>query len=78
MSKLSPVKPEKILKLIKKLGFEEIHVKGSHHIFKHSDGRRIAVPIHYGKLIGKGLLLKIIKEDLKLNREEFEKLLEDI
>ena len=75
MPKLVPVKPEKILKAVKKLGFQPIHVKGSHHIFKHADGRRISVPIHAHKLIGKGLLLKIIKEDLHLTKEEFDKLL---
>ncbi|MFH1545630.1 MAG: type II toxin-antitoxin system HicA family toxin [archaeon] len=75
MSKLPTVKPEKLIKIVKKLGFEEIHVKGSHHVFKHSDGRRLVVPVHKGKNIGKGLLLKIIKEQLKLTREEFQELL---
>ncbi len=75
MTKINPVKPEKILKIVKKLGFELIHVKGSHHVFKNAEGRRITIPVHKGKSIGKGLLLKIIKEDLKLTRQEFEKML---
>lgn len=75
MTELNPVKPQKLLRIVKNLGFELIHVKGSHHVFKNSEGRRITIPIHSGKLIGKGLLLKIIKEDLKLAREEFQKLL---
>jgi len=75
LTKINPVKPEKILKIVKKLGFELIHVKGSHHVFKNAEGRRITIPVHKGKSIGKGLLLKIIKEDLKLTRQEFEKML---
>lgn len=35
----------------------------------------ITIPVHKGRPIGTGLLLKIIKEDLGLTREEFEKLL---
>ena len=75
MSKLNSIKTEKLLKIIKNLGFELVHVKGSHHIFKNKEGKRISIPVHRGTLIGKGLLLKIIKEDLGLTREEFEKLL---
>lgn len=74
MSKLIPIKQEQLLKVIKKLGFELIHVKGSHHVFKNQDGRITVIPMHKGKHIGKGLLLKIIKEELKLTKEEFYKI----
>ncbi len=75
MTELQPVKPEKLLRVLKKLGYELVHVRGSHHIFKNAEGKRITIPIHSGKLIGKGLLLEIIKEDLQLTKEEFYKLL---
>ncbi len=75
MTELQPVKPEKLLRVLKRLGYVLVHVKGSHHIFKNTEGKRIAIPIHAGKLIGKGLLLEIIKEDLQLTKEEFYKLI---
>ena len=44
-------------------------------IYKHPDGRKTTIPHHAGEEIGTGLLTKIIKKDLQISREEFEKLL---
>lgn len=44
-------------------------------IYKHIDGRKTTIPHHAGEEIGPGLLLKIIKNDLQISREEFEDLL---
>ena len=49
--------------------------EGSHMFFEHSDGRTTIIPNHPGRDIGRGLLNKIIKHDLQVSREEFEKLL---
>ena len=43
--------------------------------FKHPDGRTTVIPNHPGEDISRGLLNKIIKKDLQISREEFEKLL---
>ena len=43
--------------------------------FEHPDGRTTVIPNHPGEDIGIGLLNKIIKKDLCISREEFEKLL---
>ena len=75
MTKLKPVSSHKLLKIVKKLGFKLIHVKGSYHVFKNKIGKRITIPVHKGKAIGKGLLLKIIKEDLGSTKKQFEKLI---
>ncbi|MBI4210181.1 MAG: type II toxin-antitoxin system HicA family toxin [Candidatus Diapherotrites archaeon] len=75
MTHLTPIKPEKLLRLARRLGFELVHVKGSHHIFKNAAGKRISIPVHKGRHIGKGLLLKIIKEDFGLGVEEFYRLI---
>ena len=71
MPKLKPVKVEKLIKIVKKLGFEERRQKGSHISFYHSDGRVLTIPFHSGREIPIGLLNKIIKHDLKMSREEF-------
>ena len=64
-----------LAKIIKKLGFEFIRQRGSHMFFEHRDGRTTVIPNHPNEEIGIGLLTKIIKKDLQLSREEFEKLI---
>jgi len=58
---------------LEKMGFERVYGKGSHIRFKHSDGRRTVVPVHGNEEIGVGLLNEILKQ-IKLSREEFERL----
>ena len=70
------VTPKKLLAALKKLGFRETRVTGSHHRFAHSDGRKTSVPIHGNELIGPGLLNKIIKQDLKMEKKGFVRLLD--
>lgn len=74
--KLTSISAEKLIKILTKLGFEKIRIKGSHLFMRHPDGRTTIVPIHRGEGIGPGLLRKIINE-IKINREEFLKLLND-
>ena len=75
MKKLSPISANELIKIIEKLGFLFFRQKGSHMIFKHFDGRVTVVPNHPGEDLGVGLLNKIIKKDLQISREEFEKYL---
>jgi len=69
--KLLVIYPEELIKVLIKMGFEEIRQKGSHKTFKHTDGRILTVPYHSSKPIPVGLLNKIIKQDLNLTRDEF-------
>ena len=62
--------------LLEKLGFIVIRVKGSHHRMKHPDGRITTVPVHKNDSIPKGLLRKIIREDVIISVEEFNKLVQ--
>ena len=75
MPKLSPINAKELIKIFKKQGFEVVHHRGSHVRLRHSDGRRTTIPHHAGEEIGHGLLNKIIKQDLQINREEFLKYL---
>jgi len=75
--KLKPLPPEKVIKVLKKLGFEEIRKKGSHVFLRHPDGRVTVVPIHKGEDIGRGLLRKIIK-DIKISKEEFTEMMKKV
>lgn len=72
MPKLVPIKPKKLIKILKELGFSERDAEGSHVFFKHDDGRTTVVPIH-NKELSKGLLRKILN-DVQLSIEEYDKL----
>lgn len=74
MTKLPTLKPQKIIKILNKLGFKKIRQEGSHIFFKHTDGRTTVVPFHKGKDIGRGLTRSILK-DINLTPKEFQKLL---
>jgi predicted RNA binding protein YcfA (HicA-like mRNA interferase family) len=60
-----------IVRVLERHGFEQVRQSGSHLILRHADGRRVTVPIHKGKDLGRGLLSRIMKdaditvEDLK-------------
>ena len=41
--------------------------------YVHPDGRRTVVPVHGNEKLGKGLLREILKQ-IKLSREEYERL----
>lgn len=74
MPKLPVVKPKQLIKLLHKLGFQEIRQKGSHKFFyRRSDKKSTLVPYH-SKDLGKGILKKILNE-INLSVEEFIKLL---
>jgi len=75
--KLKPVKAEKVIKALSKLGFQIVRQKGSHVIMKHPDGRVTVIPVHKGEELGRGILREIIK-DAKVSKEEFLKLLKKV
>ncbi|MGQ0739443.1 MAG: type II toxin-antitoxin system HicA family toxin [Bacteroidota bacterium] len=55
------------IKVLEKLGFILVRVNGSHHRLKHPDGRITTIPVHKNDPLPKGLLRKIIREDLKMD-----------
>jgi len=75
--KLRLTDAEKVIKVLTKIGFEVKRQKGSHVILKNSEETIVVVPVHKGEKIGRGLLLKIIRQ-AGITKEEFLKLLEEI
>ena len=73
MAKMARLTGQEVIAALKKAGFEVLRIKGSHHFVGHSDGRRTVVPVHYGEIVGPGLMLKILR-DCELERDEFMKL----
>jgi predicted RNA binding protein YcfA (HicA-like mRNA interferase family) len=74
MPKLPTVTGNDLINALKKINFRIIRQKGSHVRLKHEDGRVVTIPIHSGKTIGKGLLVKILR-DAELTKEELIELL---
>jgi predicted RNA binding protein YcfA (HicA-like mRNA interferase family) len=73
MSTLPAITGQRLIKALRKLGFEVVRQKGSHHFLRHPDGRCTVVPVHRGETIGRGLLAQIIK-DCETTIEELKEL----
>lgn len=71
MSTFPAVTGAQLIKTLRKLGFEVIRIKGSHHFLRHPDGRSTVVPVHRGETIGQGLLAQILR-DCELSRQELQ------
>ena len=69
MSNFPALSGKKLVRILKKLGFEVIRTKGSHNFLRHSDGRSTTVPVHSNETLGTGILSKILK-DCELNRND--------
>ena len=62
MPKLPVIEARELIQTLNRLGFFKFHQVGSHAQFKHPDGRKITVPIHQGKEIGRKTLKEIIND----------------
>lgn len=71
--KLVPISGEKLIKILNRKGFEIKRQRGSHVQLEDDSGRRVTVPIHPGREIGRGLLRKILR-DAEISVEEYEEL----
>ena len=70
MPKLPSLTPKKVIKKLKKLGFVQDHISGSHIVMYHPQTKRRAViPCHL-KDIPKGTLLSLLRE-ANISRQEF-------
>ncbi len=68
---LPVIKGRDLINFLETLGFTVIRQKGSHIRLKSDDGRYTTVPVHSGEDLPKGLLRKIIREDLDMELEDF-------
>jgi len=68
--KLPLISGKDFIKLLEKLGFVVTRINGSHHRMKHADGRITTIPVHKNDPIAKGLLRKILREDIKMTPAE--------
>ncbi|HAX62405.1 MAG TPA: type II toxin-antitoxin system HicA family toxin [Elusimicrobia bacterium] len=72
--KLPRITAKETLKIVEKLGFILVRQSGSHKIYRNSEGKRLTIPFHSGKIIHPKVLKSIIT-DCNLTVEEFLKYL---
>jgi len=65
------IRGKNLVTFLETLGFTIIRQRGSHVRMKSEDGRYTTIPVHSGEDLPKGLLRKIIREDLEMTLEEF-------
>ena len=74
MRKLVPITAYKIIKIIERIGFENVRIKGSHYFFIHPlSNKSTTIPVHSGEVLGVGMLKQILR-DIDVSTEEYEKL----
>ncbi|HTB31694.1 MAG TPA: type II toxin-antitoxin system HicA family toxin [Bacteroidia bacterium] len=71
---LPVISGKEFIKFLERIGFVLVRINGSHHRMRHHDGRITTVPVHRNVDLPKGLLRKIIREDLKLEQDDFNKI----
>ena len=71
MAILPVISGKELVKILEKSGFFTVRILGSHHRMRHTDGRVTTIPVHGNIDLPKGLLRKIIREDLQMDVEEF-------
>jgi predicted RNA binding protein YcfA (HicA-like mRNA interferase family) len=75
VAKLPSPTGEELISALERIDFRVVRQKGSHVRMKHEDGRVVSIPVHARKTIGKGLLLKILR-DADLTKDELIDLLD--
>ena len=71
MDKLSIISGKELVRILLRSGFLLVRTNGSHHRLRHPDGRVTTVPVHGNDDLPKGLLRKIVREDLGMTNDEF-------
>jgi len=75
-AKIPRVDCRELIQAPKRAGYEEHRQRGSHlHLRRASDGKRVTVPVHKGKIVPIGTLTAILR-DAGITVEEFRNLLE--
>ncbi len=62
MGKVPAITPKKLIKILEQKGFVLKRVKGSHHLYYHSESKKITVVPMHNKDLPKGTLMAILKQ----------------
>jgi predicted RNA binding protein YcfA (HicA-like mRNA interferase family) len=71
MPKLPVISGRELIKFLESIDFRVTNINGSHTRLRTEHGKATTVPVHGNKAIPKGLLRKIIREDIEMSLEDF-------
>lgn len=74
MTRLPRVSGKDVVRALKRAGFKESHIRGSHHYLRRSDSNLVTVPVHTDEILDLKTL-KSILEQAGLSIEELIELL---
>ena len=60
--KLPALTAARMTAILRRHGFEPVRQSGSHLVLRHADGRRVTVPVHSGRDLGRGLVQRIMRD----------------
>jgi len=60
--RLPRVTAGQILRVLRRLGFEEVRSSGSHRILRNPAGKRVTVPFHAGQILHPKILQSILRD----------------
>jgi predicted RNA binding protein YcfA (HicA-like mRNA interferase family) len=72
--KLPVVEGGRLVRALKRAGFELVRIRGSAHIIEHRDGRRTSVHVHAGAMIERATLDAIL-DDVGMTADDLRALL---
>jgi predicted RNA binding protein YcfA (HicA-like mRNA interferase family) len=63
MPRLVPIDAEKMIKILVRLGFSVVRIRGSHHfLYNEMTKQTTVIPLHKGEQLSTGLLRKILRD----------------
>ena len=77
MSKLPVVPFRTMEKLLLKLGFSESRQRGSHHFYRHPDGRTTTLPQHGNVDLSRPLIREILRQ-IEISPDNYIRLLDEL
>ena len=60
--KLPPLTAARMVAIRRRHGFKPARQSGSHLVLRHADGRRVTVPVHSGRALGRGLVQRTMRD----------------
>lgn len=70
MGRLPVLRPREVIRILERMGFQQVRQRGSHRQSRHPDGRQTTVPDHGGRDLSP-ILLRQIAKDVGRTAEEF-------
>jgi predicted RNA binding protein YcfA (HicA-like mRNA interferase family) len=75
LSRIPQLSAQECIRALERAGFVKIRQTGSHVFLRHFDGRTTVIPAHAREDVDRGLLAKILKHDVRIDVDEFLRLL---